>query len=158
MTDAATATVAPETATVALMSEADKDQQLARLQNINASLERRLKAALDNTDKRREVMGDLIEEALEQKMPDGFDVEAAFDRLVTLISCDDDEAWLLEEDYTVTYKVTLTVKGTVRAGSEEAAKEKLRDGAPTFEISDEDALSGAYIDTVTEANLWAERS
>ena len=144
------ATTAPAT------TELDTAQQLVRLENINESLNRRLKLALDPAIQRRNVIADLLEEAFEQTMPSQYDVDAAFDRLVTLVQHDDDEAWLLEQDYTFTYTARVTVKGTVKASSEKHALEKVRENEFAFTIEDAGSLDDSWIDTTKEHGLFVE--
>jgi len=85
----------------------------------------------------------LLDHAKNLTSIDDTNKEALWERLVELVSEDDDAVWNVVRYYDVTVTYIVTVTGTVQATSEEAAEALLRDDPPDLRLSDDGALSDA---------------
>lgn len=93
-----------------------------------------------------EVMRELYSRAKGEPCPDEADVTEMFERVVDLVTDDDDEVWTPEREFSVTIKYEVRVTGTVIAKTLAEAKERVEEDLPEFRVQDDGALSNADIE------------
>lgn len=115
-------------------------EELAQANRDLQSLRRRV-VTLDSREyQRKQVIADLYKQSKGETMPDHTDIDAAFDRIVELMEDDEDDVWSAERDYEITITYSVTVKGTVRAATEDDALEAAREDLPSLKLADDGCL------------------
>lgn len=93
-----------------------------------------------------EVIRELYSRAKGEPCPDEADVTEMFERVVDLVTKDDDEVWTPEREFSVTIKYEVRVTGTVIAKTEAEAKRLVEEDLPDLHINDDGAVTDAYVE------------
>jgi hypothetical protein len=125
-----------ETVTSILLPAVDQAQRADALEREVQLLKARLEQALRFDVQRDAVLDSIYESAFDESLPADTDYDALLDRVIELVRADEDnDLWRPERDYDVTLSYSVTVSGTIRARSQDDAKDLVADLDPSFSVS-----------------------